>query len=120
MPPSRVASPAFPQTASALGQKWSEARHRATALVPRILAGAALVLAGAVVGLAAGRSMAARSAHQAGACIALNMAVALGYLDAQQHRQVRHALATAINPDVDLFTGGGSHLREACQAGADG
>ena len=64
--------------------------------------------------------MATRSAHRTGACIALNMAAALGYLDARQQRQVRHALVTAINPDSDLFTGGRPSLREACNAGADG
>jgi hypothetical protein len=85
----------------------------------RAATGIALVLSGAVAGLAAGQSMATRSAHRTGACIALNMAAALGYLDAQQQRQVRHALVTAINPDADLFTGGRPSLREACGAGAD-
>jgi len=86
-------------------------------MLPRILLGAALVLAGAVAGLAAGQAMAARSARQAGACIALNMAAALGYLDAEQQRRVRNALATAINPDVDLFTGLRLGAPETCAAG---
>src|SRR5262245_13608120 len=85
----------------------------------RALAGVALVLAGAVAGLAAGQSMANRSAHRVGACIALNMAAALGYLDAEQQRRVRHALATAINPDADLFAGRNPSMRETCAA-ADG
>jgi hypothetical protein len=88
--------------------------------VHRVLIGAALLLAGAVAGLAAGQVMAQRAAHRAGACNALNMAAALGYLDAEQQRQVRHALATALNPDVDHFLGGRPRLREACAAGADG
>jgi hypothetical protein len=110
-------------------QRWeigtSRSAHRLWQGSGRILpiraaTGIALVLSGAVAGLAAGQSMAARSAHRTGACIALNMAAALGYLDAQQQRQVRHALVTAINPDADLFTGGRPNLREACGAGADG
>jgi hypothetical protein len=84
----------------------------------RVLIGAALLLAGAVAGLAAGQAMAQRAAHRAGACSALNMAAALGYIDAAQQRQVRHALATALNPDVDLFLGGRPSLREACATGA--
>jgi hypothetical protein len=89
------------ETAQHLWWRWT------LILAPRVLIGAALVLLGAVAGLAAGQSMARRTAHQTGACIALNMAAALGYLDAEQQRQVRHALATAINPS----------LRQACNAG---
>jgi hypothetical protein len=88
-------------------------------LARRALAGAALVLAGAVAGLAAGQAMAQRSAHRAGACSALNMAAALGYLDAGQQRQVRHALATALNPDVELFSGNRTRMPEACRTAGD-
>jgi hypothetical protein len=87
---------------------------------PHALIGAALVLAGGVAGLAAGQSMASRAAHRTGACIALNMAAALGYLDAEQRRRVRYALSTALNPDVDLFIGGRPSLKEACGAAAGG
>jgi hypothetical protein len=87
--------------------------------VRAILVGTALLLLGAVVGLAVGEAT-ARSAHQTGACVALNMAAALGYLDAQQRRQVMHALVTAINPDIDLFPGGQRGMRQACDAGTDG
>src|SRR5262245_420421 len=86
----------------------------ARGLAPRPLVGAALVLAGGVAGLAAGQSMANRAAHRTGACIAVNMAAALGYLDAQQQRRLRHALTTAVNPDVDLFSGRRPSLEEAC------
>jgi hypothetical protein len=89
-------------------------------LLPRAATGIALVLFGAVAGLAAGQSIATRSAYRTGACAALNMAAALGYLDAEQRRQVRHALVTAINPDFDLFAGGRPSLREVCNAGAGG
>jgi uncharacterized membrane protein len=85
-------------------------------LASRVLVGAALVLVGAVGGLAAGQAMATRSAHRTGACAALNMAAALGYLDAEQRRRVRHALGTAVNPDVDLFLGNRPSLRETCDA----
>lgn len=85
-------------------------------VAPRVLVGTALVLAAGVAGLAAGNSMANRSAHRTGACIALSMAGALGYLDADQQRKVRHALATAINPDADLFLGGRPSLREVCDS----
>ena len=88
----------------------------ARVLAPRALIGAALLLAGGVAGLAAGQSMANRAAHRTGACIALNMAAALGYLDAEQQRRLRHALSTALNPDVDLFAGGRPSLKEACGA----
>ena len=87
---------------------------------PRLVVGAALLLVGAAAGLAAGQTMVTRSAHQAGACSALNMAAALGYLDAEQQRQVRHALVTAVNPDVDLFSGSRPRLQETCNARAGG
>jgi hypothetical protein len=64
--------------------------------------------------------MANRAAHRTGACIALNMAAALGYLDADQQRRLRHALSTALNPDVELFSGGRPSLQEACGATAGG
>jgi hypothetical protein len=89
-------------------------------LAPRALVGAALLLAGGVAGLAAGQSMANRAAHRAGACSALNMAAALGYLDADQQRRLRHALSTALNPDVGLFSAGRSSLPEKCGTGAGG
>ena len=92
-------------------QRWAQR------LAPRALIGVALLLAGGVAGLAAGQSMAGRAAHRTGACIALNMAAALGYLDAEQQRRVRHALSTALNPEVDLFTGGRPSLKEGCGAG---
>jgi hypothetical protein len=114
MPASSRASPAYPRTASALSGDRGTGRRWATASAPSILLGAALALAGVVAGLAIGQAMATRSAHQAGACIAINMAAALGYLDAEQQRQVRYALVTAINPDVDLFSGGRPRLQEAC------
>ncbi len=120
MSPFSRASRAFPRTASALRERRSDGQPWPRTLVPRILSGAAFVLAGAVAGLAAGQTMATRSAHQTGACAALNMAAALGYLDGEQQRRVRHALATAINPDVDLFLGNRTSLRETCNAGADG
>ena len=116
MPPSPPASPIFPRPASGLGEGWDKDRPRARTVASRVLTGAVLVLAGAVAGLAAGQTMATRSAHQTGACAALNMAAALGYLDAEQQRRVRHALATAINPDVDLFLGNRASLRETCNA----
>jgi hypothetical protein len=86
----------------------------------RVLAGAALLALGAVAGAAAGQRMAARTAHQAGACAALNMAAALGYLDGEQQRRVRNALVTAINPDADLFAGLRPNAPTACAADADG
>jgi len=120
MIPFSRASQAFPRTASALRQGRSDGQAWGGALAPRVLLGAALVLLGAVAGLAAGQAMAARSAHRAGACAAINMAAALGYLDGEQQRRVRHALATAVNPDVDLFAGGAPSLRDSCNTGAAG
>jgi hypothetical protein len=98
----------------------SKLQRRARMLAPRALVGAALVLAGGVAGLAAGQSMANRAAYRTGACSALNMAAALGYLDAEQQRRLRRALSTALNPDVDLFSAGRSSLQETCGAGAGG
>jgi uncharacterized membrane protein len=86
----------------------------------RLVVGTVLLLVGAAAGLAAGQTMVTRSAHQAGACSALSMAAALGYLDAEQQRQVRHALVTAVNPDVDLFSGRRPRLQETCNAWAGG
>jgi hypothetical protein len=77
---------------------------------PRLVVGAVLLLVGAAAGLAASQTMVTRSAHQAGACSALNMAAALGYLDAEQQRQVRHA----------RFSGSRPRLQETCNARAGG
>jgi hypothetical protein len=106
-----------------LWQRWTLLllwRRWTLVLAPRVFVGTALILLGAVAGLAAGQSMAKRAAHQTGACIALNMAAALGYLDAEQQRQVRHALVTAINPHVDLFSGSRPRLRDVCSESVDG
>jgi hypothetical protein len=108
------ASPILSRTALARSNGWNEWRRRAGSLAPRVLLGAALVLAGAVTGLAAGQAMATRPAHQAGACAALSMAAALGYLDAEQQRRVRNALVSAINPDADLFAGLGPSAPATC------
>lgn len=92
----------------------STPQHLLRALAPRVLVGIVLLLAGGAAGLAAGRSMANRAAYRAGACNALNMAAALGYLDADQQRRLRHALSTALNPDAELFSAGRLHLQETC------
>ena len=78
-----------------------------------MLAATCLAL-GALGGSIVGATAANRSAHQTGACTALHMAAAHGYLDERQQRVVMRALATAINPDVDLFPGGYRAMREAC------
>src|SRR5262245_61710466 len=95
------------------GDARSGTRRLARKLAPRALIGVALLLAGGVAGMAAGRNLANRAAHRAGACNALNMAAALGYLDADQQRRVRHALSTALNTDADLFSAGRPHREEA-------
>ena len=71
---------------------------------------------GALAGTVAAGSMAARSPHQDGACIALRMAAAYGYLDDRQQRVVMRALATATNPEAHLFPGGYPAMRQACGA----
>ena len=72
--------------------------------------------AGAIGGLIVGASMADRTAHRKGACMALHMAAAHGYLDERQQRVVMRALVTAINPDVESFSGGYRAMRDACAA----
>lgn len=72
------------------------------------------VAAGAIGGSIAGASMAGRSAHQKGACAALHMAAAHGYMDERQQRVVMRTLATTINPDVEFFPGGYRALRDIC------
>jgi len=37
-----------------------------------------------------------------------------------EQRRLRHALSTALNPDVELFSGGGSSLQETCGSRAGG
>ncbi|NJO34828.1 MAG: hypothetical protein HC869_18610 [Rhodospirillales bacterium] len=60
--------------------------------------------------------MADRTAPRKGACAALHMAAAHGYLDERQQRVVMRALVTVINPDVESFPGGYRAMREACTA----
>jgi hypothetical protein len=86
----------------------------------RVLAGVALLLLGAAAGAAGSQRIVAQAAHHAGACAALRMAAALGYLDAEQQRRVRNALVTAINPDADLFAGFRPSAAETCSTGTDG
>lgn len=84
--------------------------------LPRALLLAVACLAvGAAGGLLIGASAANHSAHDKGACAALNMAAAYGYLDARQQRVVMRSLTTAVNPDVDSFSGYRA-VREACSA----
>jgi hypothetical protein len=73
---------------------------------------------GALAGLIVGRMTADAAGHREGACVALRMAAALGYLDDKQQRLVMHTLATALNPDVDLFPGGRRAIEQACEATA--
>jgi hypothetical protein len=72
--------------------------------------------AGAIGGLIVGASMTDGTAHRKGACVALHMAAAHGYVDERQQRVVMRALVTAINPDVESFSGGYRAMREACAA----
>lgn len=102
------------------------ARHRADVAAHRIRAPwlvAALVLG--VASFAAGAFAASRATQpssvqpvQQGACAALHMAAAHGYLDERQQRVVMHALGTALNPQADLFPGGYRALRVACTEAA--
>ena len=80
-----------------------------------VLAASCIAL-GALGGLIVGGSMTSRAAHQKGACAALHMAAAYGYLDERQQRVVMRSVATALNPDVDSFPGGYRAMREACDA----
>jgi len=81
-----------------------------------LLLATAFLALGVLAGLAAGRLTANAAAHRDGACNALQMAAALGYLDDRQQRVVMRTLATAVNPDVDLFPGGHRATRQACDA----
>lgn len=96
----------------ATASRWLHGRQRARSF----LLVAAVVALGVVAGLFTGRMTASAAAHREGACIALQMAAALGYLDERQQRMVMHNIATALNPDVDLFPGGHRAMRQACDA----
>ena len=80
-----------------------------------VLAASCIAL-GALGGSIVVGSMTSRAAHQKGACAALHMAAAYGYLDERQQRVVMRSVATALNPDVDSFPGGYRAMREACGA----
>jgi hypothetical protein len=71
---------------------------------------------GALSGLVGARVTANAAGPREGACIALSMAATLGYLDDRQRRAVMRTLATAVNPDADLFPGGHRGLVQACDA----
>ncbi len=74
---------------------------------------------GVLAGSVAAGSIAGRSPHQDGACMALRMAAAYGYLDERQQRVVMRALATATNTEAHLFPGGYRGIRQACGLVAD-
>jgi hypothetical protein len=90
---------------------------RAPWLVAALVLGVASFAAGAVAGSRITQPSSIQPAHQ-GACAALHMAAAHGYLDERQQRVVMHALGTAINPQADLFPGGYRALRVACTEAA--
>jgi hypothetical protein len=81
-----------------------------------VLLAMTILALGAFAGLAAGRVTANVAGHPEGACIALNMAATLGYLDDRQRRAVMRTLATAVNPDAELFHGGHRGIAQACDA----
>ncbi len=100
-------------------RQWGEASVRwlrGCQGVRGFLLATAFLALGLLAGLVAGRLTASTAAHREGACIALQMAAALGYLDDRQQRMLMRSLATAINPDVDLFPGGHRAMRQACDA----
>lgn len=61
------------------------------------------VAAGLVVGLVAGRSTVDRTAHVAGACMALDMAEAHGALEEPRRKRIIHSLTSVTNPHLDRF-----------------
>jgi hypothetical protein len=71
-----------------------------------------------MIGLVAGgllvRPFVGAATHMDGACIAMDMAVAHGYLDVTQRKIVTRALTQDINPYVDRFPGGYRALTVAC------
>jgi hypothetical protein len=73
-----------------------------------------IVALGAFGGTLVGTLIASQSAHRRGACAALHMAAAHGFLDNRQQRVVMRALATAGNPDVEFFPGGFRAMQRAC------
>jgi hypothetical protein len=81
-----------------------------------VFLGATFLALGALAGLIVGHMTANAAGHREGACVALRMAAALGYLDDKQKRLVMHKLATALNPDADLFPGGRRAIEQACEA----
>ena len=88
---------------------------RAQLLAAAVALAAISFAAGAIAGSRAAQPSSVQPVRQ-GACAALHMAAAHGYLDERQQRVVMHALATALNPQADLFSGGYRALREACSA----
>ena len=103
---------------------WSALKRRAEAMAhqsrhPWLLAAIVLAAisfgAGAIAGSLAAPSTPVHPAQQ-GACAALQMAAAHGYLDERQQRVVMRALTTALNPHADLFPGGYGALRQTCTA----
>jgi hypothetical protein len=101
--------PISPRARSRFGRAFDGRLQHGTALALVCLAIGAL--AGTV---GASVPMAVRSPHQEGACMALHMAAAHGYLDERQQRVVMRALATATNPNAHLFPGGYSSMQQAC------
>jgi hypothetical protein len=77
---------------------------------------AACLVAGAFAGSVTASSVTGRTAHQEGACIALRMAAAYGYLDERQRRVVMRTLTTVANPDAELFPGGYRGMLRTCDA----
>jgi hypothetical protein len=75
---------------------------------------AAALLIGMLTGALLARPALENAAHRDGACIALDMAMAHGYLDATTRKVVTRALTRDINPYANRFPGGHRPLTDAC------
>lgn len=62
----------------------------------------------------AGRSDGLRDGNRQGACITMDMAMALGFLDDPGRRLVTRSLSSGLNPYYDRFEGGHGALLETC------
>jgi hypothetical protein len=71
-------------------------------------------LAGLLAGTLLARPIIGRTAHAEGACIAMDMATAYGFLDETKRKIVTRALTQANNPYAGSFPGGYRALTSTC------
>ena len=105
------ARPFSPLGATTQSRRYVE---RAIALIRNSVAVASLMVLSALLGSLVTSSAMAPKLNREGACIAMDVAMAYGFVDEHKRKVVTRAITDTSNPYASRFTGGYRKLNEAC------